>query len=215
MDAGSCGKEFEELIEEIKRCRKCPLYRTRINPVPGEGSCRAEIMFVGEAPGAREDETGRPFVGAAGRLLTQLLEMIGLRREEVYITNIVKCRPPNNRDPREEEIKACSPYLLRQIALIRPRIIVALGRHSARFLFNQAGLKWVSMTRMHGSVYEAMISGLKVKLIATYHPAAALYYPRLKPLLEEDFRTLSGLLRESRKGSRSNPSILDFLRGGS
>ncbi len=197
------------LVEEIKGCRKCPLHETRTNPVPGEGSLDAEIMFVGEAPGRREDETGRPFVGAAGRLLTELLEMIGLRREEVFITNVVKCRPPNNRDPRDEEIRACSPYLIRQIQLIRPRVIVALGRHSARFLFGEAGLRWGSMSSMHGKSYDAVVAGVPVKLMATYHPAAALYNPRLRGVLEEDFRRLRLLLSGGEE--RGQRSLLDYL----
>ncbi len=212
MDGNRCDPELGKIAEEIMRCKRCPLYKTRKNPVPGEGRCDAEIMFVGEAPGAREDETGRPFVGAAGKLLTELLEGIGVKREDVYITNVVKCRPPGNRDPTEEEIAACSPYLLRQIKAIKPKIIVALGRHAAKFLYGQAGLKWVNMTRMHGKIYDAVISGVEIKLMATYHPAAALYYPKLKPLLVEDFQKLKKLLEEIRNsaGPRGR-TILDYF----
>jgi uracil-DNA glycosylase family 4 len=209
--------EWERLIEEIMNCRKCPLYKYRKNPVPGEGRRDAEIMFVGEAPGAREDETGRPFVGAAGKLLTELIEgVLGIKRSDVYITNIVKCRPPNNRDPTEEEIAACSPYLLRQIRLIKPKIIVALGRYSAKFLFEKAGIKWRNMRVMHGKIYDAVVEGLKVKIMATYHPAAALYYPKLRPELEYDFKKLKDLLESLHRGSeegggRRQKTLFDFL----
>ncbi len=191
-------------------CKKCELYKYRKNPVPGEGRRDAEIMFVGEAPGAREDETGRPFVGAAGKLLTELLEKIGLKREDVYITNVVKCRPPNNRDPTEEEIRACSPYLMKQIQLIKPKIIVALGRHAGRFLFEQAGLKWHSMKAVHGKVFDVMINGIKVKLMATYHPAAALYYPKLRPALEKDFDVLKKTIHSMHEEKKPK-TILDYF----
>ncbi len=205
--------EWSRLIAEIMKCRKCPLHSTRKNPVPGEGNRDAYIMLVGEAPGAREDETGRPFVGAAGKLLTELLEGRGLSREEVYITNIVKCRPPGNRDPTEEEIEACLPYLLRQIRLIKPRVIVALGRHAGRTLYRLAGIKWTSMARMHGKFFDAVIEGIEVKLIATYHPAAALYNPRLRSSLEKDFEIIRSLLPQAweKKVEKRQRSIIDYF----
>ena len=209
------SSNWDELIKEIMSCKKCDLYKYRKNPVPGEGRLDADIMFIGEAPGAQEDERGRPFVGAAGKLLTELIESIGLKREEVYITNVVKCRPPNNRDPTEEEIEACSPYLIRQIQLIKPKIIIALGRHAGRFLFTNAGLKWRNMTVMHGKVYDAELFGVKTKLLATYHPAAALYYPKLRPELEKDFTTIKKLYEEVVKGGqkKSRRTLLDYLNG--
>ncbi len=209
------SSDWDELIKEIMSCKKCDLYKYRKNPVPGEGRLDADIMFIGEAPGAQEDERGRPFVGAAGKLLTELIESIGLKREEVYITNVVKCRPPNNRDPTEEEIEACSPYLIRQIQLIKPKIIIALGRHAGRFLFTNAGLKWRNMTVMHGKVYDAELFGVKTKLLATYHPAAALYYPKLRPELEKDFTTIKKLYEEVVKGGqkKSRRTLLDYLNG--
>lgn len=200
------NKQWDKLIEEIINCRKCSLYRNRKNPVPGEGNKNADLMFIGEAPGAREDETGRPFVGAAGKLLTELIESIGLSRKNVYITNIVKCRPPGNRDPREEEINACLPYLIKQIKLIRPRIIVALGRHAGKTLFELSGLNWTNMSRLHGRVFNASINGISFKLTVTYHPAAALYNPRLKGSLIRDFReTIKSILddlQKDREGKR-------------
>ncbi len=203
--------EWRRLIEEIMKCRKCPLYKYRRNPVPGEGSLETDIMFVGEAPGAREDETGRPFVGSAGKLLTKLLEGIGIRRKDVFITNIVKCRPPRNRDPTDEEINACLPYLIRQIKLIKPRVIVALGRHAARVLFRISGLRWENMSRMHGRGYDAYIDNIHVKIYPTYHPAAALYYPKLLPVLEEDFNKLKDIITRVRRDKTSKKTILDYF----
>ncbi|HEW89812.1 MAG TPA: uracil-DNA glycosylase, partial [Candidatus Bathyarchaeota archaeon] len=124
------------LIAEIKACTRCPLHATRKNPVPGEGSLDAELMLIGEAPGRWEDEKGRPFVGAAGKLLNKLLGVAGFRREEVYIANVLKCRPPGNRDPRPEEVSACTPFLDRQIEIIGPKVIATLGRHSTRYIFS-------------------------------------------------------------------------------
>ncbi len=203
--------EWLQLINEIKNCKKCPLSKYRRNPVPGEGPRDADIMIIGEAPGAKEDEEGRPFVGAAGKLLTTLLESIGLKRDNVYITNVVKCRPPNNRDPTEEEINTCLPYLMKQIAIIKPKIIIALGRHAARTIFKQAGLVWKNMSTMHGKVYEGTINGHKVIIIPTYHPAAALYKPNLKAILEKDFTVvIASVLRDKEK--KRQRSLLDFLK---
>ncbi|MEB3825350.1 MAG: uracil-DNA glycosylase [Desulfurococcales archaeon] len=197
--------------EEIRRCRKCPLHESRTNPVPGEGSLNAEIMFVGEAPGKNEDIQGRPFVGKAGELLNELLTLIGLKRSDVYITNVVKCRPPRNRDPRPEEVKACLPYLRRQIRIIKPKIIVCLGRFAGSTLFELAGLKWEGMYRSHGRVYEANIEGLNVYLVATFHPASAFYKKEVRSILERDFKdVIRRLIGEvSRKPARK--SLLDFM----
>jgi len=207
--------EWNALIQQILTCTKCGLHKYRKNAVPGEGRINATLMFVGEAPGAHEDEEGRPFVGAAGKLLTQLIESIGLKREDVYITNVIKCRPPGNRDPTDDEIEACSPYLVKQIVMIKPKVIVALGRHSARFLFTSAGLKWSSMTAMHGRVYDVEVFGVKARLVATYHPAAALYYPKLKPELERDFQTIRKVYEKvvlSERSTSSKRSILDYFK---
>ncbi len=168
-------------------------------------------MFVGEAPGRREDELGRPFVGMAGKLLDSLLSMIGLSRGDVYITNVVKCRPPGNRDPRPEEVQACLPFLVRQIRLIRPEIMVALGRISGRTLYELAGLRWTSMARERGRPRRARVAGVEVTLLVTYHPAAALYNPRIRPVLEDDFRLLGRLLREGLGSPRRGRSLEDFL----
>ncbi len=217
LTLGSVEEEYKRLVEEIARCTRCPLHRSRKNPVPGEGPLDARVMVVGEAPGRKEDEEGRPFVGPAGQLLNRLLELAGLRREEVYITNIVKCRPPGNRDPAPEEVEACLPYLRRQIRLIKPRLVIAVGRHAARTLYRLAGLPWRSMSQQHGEVRRARLEGLEVLLAATYHPAAALYKPQLREILERDF---SGPIRRAVEealhgGGSGQRSLLDYLPPGS
>lgn len=184
----SAYKQLSELSEEIRNCKKCPLWKNRKNAVPGEGPVSAEIMFIGEAPGYHEDLQGRPFVGAAGKYLTKLIERIGLKRENVYITNVVKCRPPNNRDPRNEEISACSPYLDRQISIIRPKIIVTLGRHSTIYILSRTGKAISGISQVRGRLFQVSFnSGLNINVIPTYHPAAALYNPALKTIIEKDF----------------------------
>ncbi len=200
---------LDEIGEEIRRCKRCPLHLTRTNAVPGEGNPRARIVFVGEAPGRNEDLQGRPFVGAAGKLLTELLEKIGLTREEVFITNVVKCRPPNNRDPRPEEISACLPFLERQLRIIDPEVIVALGRHSALTLLKLAGKEERSIMRIRGKVFDVEIFGRRRKIIPTLHPAAALYNPKLRPLLEKDFNELGEILNTG--GRRKGSSLEEWL----
>ncbi|MEM1662287.1 MAG: type-4 uracil-DNA glycosylase [Desulfurococcaceae archaeon] len=202
--------EWNKLNFEIINCKKCILSMYRKNPVPGEGRRDAIIMFVGEAPGAKEDEEGRPFVGAAGKLLTSLIESIGLSRDDVYITNLVKCRPPNNRDPEPEEIETCSPYLIKQILLIKPKIIVTLGRHSGKFLFEKTGLKWRSISSERGREHRVKIFENETILLATYHPAAALYNPEIKGFLERDFELIRRLYVEI-SSSKKPKTILDYF----
>jgi len=175
-----------EVDAEVRRCRRCQLSRGRSRAVPGEGNPDADIMFVGEGPGAEEDAQGRPFVGAAGRLLTHLLRSIGIDRREVYITNVVKCRPPGNRDPLPEEIEACNEFLLTQIALIKPGILCTLGRFAGQTLI----AKGLSITREHGK--PRRISG--ILHLPLYHPAAALHQQGLIDALEGDFRALRAIL---------------------
>jgi DNA polymerase len=210
---GSTEEAYRKLVERILTCTKCPLHRSRKKAVPGEGPLSTRIMLVGEAPGRSEDEQGRPFVGAAGSLLNQLLKEAGLDRSQVYITNVVKCRPPGNRDPSDDEISACLPYLIEQIKLIKPRVIVALGRHAGRTLFTLSGLKWDSISKHRGKVYEVGLLGSRVKLVVTYHPAAALYKPPLRDVLSEDFRTVvARVARDAVSSESSKPkTILDFL----
>lgn len=184
--------ELESVAEEIRSCKKCKLWLYRKNAVPGEGNEKAQIMFIGEAPGENEDLEGKPFVGAAGKLLTKLIkEILGLNRADVFITNIVKCRPPNNRDPEPDEIEACSPYLDRQIEIIQPKIIVTLGRHSTSYLFQKMGRRMDSIGKVRGRFYQWNYKNDYIILVfPTYHPAAALYNPQLKKILEEDFRKI-------------------------
>jgi uracil-DNA glycosylase family 4 len=188
-------KLMHELEERIRACRKCPLGQLRTNPVPGAGSYDAKVMFVGEAPGYWEDQKGLPFVGRAGKVLDELLAGIGLSREEVYITNIVKCRPPENRDPTEEEIKACSPYLDRQIDIIRPKVIVPLGRHSMRYILEKFGFPVEPISRIHGERFEARTLFGKIIIMPMYHPAAALYKPPIREELEKDFKKLASIIK--------------------
>jgi len=194
------GKEelMKKLEERIRNCRRCPLWELRTNPVPGAGSYDAEVMFVGEAPGYWEDQKGLPFVGRAGKVLDELLAGIGLERDEVYITNVVKCRPPNNRDPTEEEIRACSPYLDMQIDIIRPRVIVPLGRHSMRYILGKFGFPVEPISRLHGRAFEARTLFGKVTVVPTYHPAAALYRPPLMEELKKDFARIGALMKRTR-----------------
>ncbi|NJD98530.1 uracil-DNA glycosylase [Thermococcus sp. LS1] len=193
------GKEelMKKLEEKIKSCRKCSLGELRTNAVPGSGSYDAKIMFVGEAPGYWEDQKGLPFVGRAGKVLDELLAEIGLSRDDVYITNIVKCRPPDNRDPTEDEIKACSPYLDRQIDIIRPRVIVPLGRHSMRYILEKFGFEVEPISKIHGKTFEAHTLFGKIVIMPMYHPAVALYRPALKEELRKDFQKLRELTGES------------------
>ena len=204
--------EMSRLISEIKNCTRCSLYKYRTNPVPGEGPLDAKVMFIGEAPGRNEDLQGRPFVGKAGELLDYLLGLAGLKRENVYITNVVKCRPPNNRDPKPEEIHACLPYLKRQIRIVQPKIIVCLGRFAGSIIFGLAHLKWNGMYRSHGKVYSANVEGVPVKLTATFHPASAFYKIEVRELLEEDFgRIIKGLVKELAEPEKDRKTLLDFM----
>ena len=179
--------EFDDLVRRIRSCTLCTLSQKRTQAVPGEGSRTADIMFIGEGPGFYEDRDGRPFVGQAGRLLDELLASIDLDRESVYITNMIKCRAPNNRDPLPGEIQSCGPYLDEQIALIAPRIIVTLGRYSfGKFFPSQT----ISKARGRPQGWNGMV------IYPIYHPAAALHNPRLRPALEQDFQNLRSLLEE-------------------
>ncbi|MGC9200739.1 MAG: type-4 uracil-DNA glycosylase [Candidatus Aenigmatarchaeota archaeon] len=184
-------EELKKISEEIKNCNKCPLYKSRKNAVPGEGDFKSGIMLIGEAPGFNEDLQGRPFVGRAGKLLEEFLKSVGKRREEVFITNVVKCRPPNNRQPEENEIKICaSLYLDRQIEIIKPKLIVCLGNISASYIFKKFGLRFESMNKQHGKVFSISNLYIKTKIVATYHPAAILRNPNLMNLAKADWEII-------------------------
>ena len=191
----SKGKLLDSISTEIIACRKCELCRTRKNPVPGEGSPNSQIMFIGEAPGYWEDTKGKPFVGAAGKFLDTLLAEAGLSRQTVFIANILKCRPPKNREPLPDEIQKCTPYLDSQIRIIQPRFIVTLGNYSTAYIFSKVMLPFNGITRTHGKTYETTILGMQTTIFPTFHPAAALYSGRYKELLQQDFQLLKRYIR--------------------
>jgi DNA polymerase len=181
---------LDALAREIHRCDRCGLSKGRTRSVPGEGNPHAEIMFIGEAPGYTEDQTGKPFCGAAGQFLTQLITSIGLKREDVYITNIVKSRPPGNRDPLPDEILACKPWLDKQLEIIKPKVIVTLGRYSmARFFPGQ------TISHIHG---QSETCG-EYTCFAMYHPAAALHQGNLRAVIESDMLKLPKILEDLKK----------------
>ena len=192
------------LNQEIASCPDCDLCRTRSHAVPGEGPEDAEIMFVGEAPGFYEDQQARPFVGPAGRFLEELLASVGLRRDQVFIANVIKCRPPENRDPLPKEIEACRKWLARQIELIKPKVIATLGRYSLAWFFPGE-----SIGRIHGQPrYRDGTCFLPL-----YHPAAALHAGNMRRTIEEDFRRLPTILKEARdKGSREEAPEPEQMR---
>jgi len=191
---------IEKIASEVLVCIKCPLWKGRRNAVPGEGNVDASVVFVGEAPGYWEDVKGLPFVGAAGKILNALLTKIGLPRDRVFITNVVKCRPPENRDPEPNEVKTCtSLYLNRQIALIQPRIIVTLGRHSTAYILSKAGLQAKAsegITQLRGKVIQTRFLNLPVSVIPMFHPAAVLHNPKYRDALEKDFDLLKNELKK-------------------
>jgi DNA polymerase len=174
----------------VAGCTSCALAQTRTQVVFGVGSPSADLMFVGEAPGFHEDKQGIPFVGAAGKLLTKLLAGIGIEREDVYIANVLKCRPPGNRDPLPDEIEACESHLFKQIELIQPKVVATLGNFATKLLSG----KPAGITRVHGQPQEMTLGGQRVLLYPIFHPAAALYTPRMLEVLEEDFKRIPELM---------------------
>jgi uracil-DNA glycosylase family 4 len=174
----------------VAGCERCALAQTRTQVVFGVGSPTADLMFVGEAPGFHEDKQGIPFVGAAGKLLTKLLAGIGIAREEVYVANVLKCRPPGNRDPQPEEIEACEGHLFKQIELIQPKVVATLGNFATKLLSG----KPTGITRVHGQEQKVVLGGQCVLLYPIFHPAAALYTPRMLEVLEQDFRRIPDLI---------------------
>jgi uracil-DNA glycosylase len=183
-------EQLVELYREVSSCARCPLSQTRTQTVFGAGNANADLMFVGEAPGAQEDEQGIPFVGRAGQLLNELLAENGLSRDDVFIANVLKSRPPGNRDPQPEEIDACKPYLYRQVELIEPTVICTLGNFATKLLTrSQTGI-----TRVHGVPQEHQVGGRTVQIFPIFHPAAGLRTPSVKEKLREDFKKLPALL---------------------
>jgi len=185
----------EEILQKLKveaqRCKRCQLYKTRKNMVFSSGPATAKVMIVSEAPGAMEDQMGTPFVGAAGKNLDGLLQEAGLDRKNVYVCNLLKCRPPGNRDPLPDEIEACRRFLVGQISAVGPKLVIALGRISAKELLG----RYVTMGREHGKLLDCTYAGTDFKLFMTYHPAAALYGAEAKRRLQADFKKLGQLLK--------------------
>jgi uracil-DNA glycosylase family 4 len=191
VPAAQRREELKAVWQQASVCQRCPqLAATRQTVVFGSGNADADLMFVGEAPGAREDEQGVPFVGQAGRLLDQLLGEIGLQRTDTFICNVLKCRPPGNRDPLPQEIDACQEYLFRQLELIEPKVVCTLGNFSTKLLRGEP----VGITRLHGSEEVRVIGPRAVRLYPIFHPAAALYTPRMLETLREDFARIPDLL---------------------
>jgi uracil-DNA glycosylase family 4 len=190
MDAAARREALIEVYNQASVCERCPLHETRNRVVFGAGNADAELVFVGEAPGAEEDRQGLPFVGRAGGFLSELLEGIGMTREQVFIANVLKCRPPGNRDPVPEEIESCRPYLERQVELIEPALICTLGNFATKLLTaNPTGI-----TRVRGTVQEHTLGGRRVMLLPLFHPAAGLRTPRVAQQLREDFALIPELL---------------------
>ncbi len=191
---------LQEIHEEVQTCAKCGLHFSRKHGVSGAGPADAEIMIIGEGPGFHENETGIPFVGGSGHFLDELLEGIGLQREKVFVGNVVKCRPPGNRDPQADELAACDPYLERQIAAINPKVIITLGRFSmTKFIPN------AKISEIHGQA-------MKIKgrlIVPMYHPAAALHQRSLRPILEADFAKLPELIAQAHKAPELVEKIIE------
>jgi uracil-DNA glycosylase family 4 len=187
----------------VAACTKCALAEGRTQVVFGSGSPAAELMFVGEAPGFHEDKQGVPFVGAAGKLLSKLLEGIGLARDEVYVANVLKCRPPGNRDPLPEEIQACEGHLFRQIELIQPKLVATLGNFATKLLSGRPN----GITQVHGREQKVVLGGNPVTLYPIFHPAAALYTPRMLQVLEDDFSRIPELLGRAAVPSAPEPVV--------
>ena len=188
--AVAAGTELDAYAAQTAACTRCRLAEGRTQVVFGNGDPNADLMFVGEAPGFHEDKQGFPFVGQAGKLLDQLLGGIGLTREDVYVANVLKCRPPGNRDPMQDEIEACESHLFRQVELIEPKVVATLGNFSTKLLSG----KPLGITRVHGQVQQVTLGGRSVLLFPLYHPAAALYTPSMLEVLREDFAKIPDLL---------------------
>src|SRR5688572_11665892 len=206
-DAVERAAALREYAEQTAGCTKCALAKGRTQVVFGSGNPRAELMFVGEAPGFHEDQQGVPFVGQAGKLLERLLNGIGLSRTDVYIANVLKCRPPGNRDPHPEEIEACESHLFHQIELIQPTLVATLGNFATKLLSG----KPTGITRVHGVEQEVTLGGNRVTLYPLFHPAAALYTPSMQKVLEQDFSRIPELLGAERRWSEP-PSLPEPAR---
>ncbi len=191
---------LDEIAHDVRNCTLCDLCKERNHAVPGEGSSNADLLFVGEGPGRSEDQQGRPFIGAAGKVLSKLLDSIGLSREDVFITNVVKCRPPENRKPLRDEVTKCRPYLEKQIETIRPKVVCVLGATALEALIGDSNL-----SAQHGK----LITRGGLKLFVMYHPASALYNNKLEAVMMEDVRSLSVILKKMDR--QETGKLDDFL----
>ena len=201
MDALERVAALDAYAAETAGCVRCPLSETRSRVVFGSGDPNADLMLVGEAPGFQEDQGGAPFAGQAGELLERLLSGIGLHRDDVYLANVLKCRPPQNRDPLEFEIASCEPHLFRQVELVQPRVVATLGNFATRLLSGRPS----GITRVHGQEHEVALGDTTVVLFPLYHPAAALYTPSMLQALEDDFARLPALLGQESQPPRLPP----------
>ena len=206
-------EKLVELYKEVQGCTRCPLYETRTKAVFGAGNADADLMFVGEAPGAEEDRQGLPFVGRAGQLLNQMLEEIGLARDDVFIANVLKSRPPGNRDPQPLEIEACKPYLFEQVRLIEPRVLCTLGNFATKLLSGSPA----GITKVRGTPQVHELGGRTVFLLPLFHPAAALRTPSVKEQLRSDIATIPELLQRPLPGPLPSSEEIEDLEeeGGS
>ncbi|MDY6932391.1 MAG: uracil-DNA glycosylase [Halobacteriota archaeon] len=185
---------LEELFLKVSKCKRCSLSEARTNPVFGAGNTDAKIMFIGEAPGRNEDLRGEPFVGAAGRILDELLDSISITRDDVYISNILKCRPPKNRNPRKEEIEICTEYLDDQIEILNPVAIATLGNFASNYVLNKFGIATEGIGKIHGNVFHVSDISKELDVVALYHPAVAVYNYGKMDTLKRDFKVLSQFL---------------------
>lgn len=193
------AKSLAEINKLVAKCERCSLFKTKTKDVPGVGNPKAKVMFIGEGPGKDEDLQGEPFVGAAGKFLTEMIGSLGWKRSDVYIANVLKHRPPNNRDPLPEEAEACWPFLKRQIELIQPKLIVFLGRHSMNRFFPT-----LQISKVHGQAFHKDFLNKKQVFLALYHPAAALYNGSMKQILQNDFQKIPKILELIDKNQLEN-----------
>jgi len=209
MDSNVKKEKIEKLRSQISVCTRCILHKTRTNTVPGEGNIDTNIMFIGEAPGKNEDEQGTPFVGRAGAILDQLLGSIGLKREDIYICNILKCRPPNNRNPLSNEISACVGSLDIQIKTINPMVIATLGTFASTYIFEKFSLPLRNISALAGRVFDADTDFGPKKIVPLFHPAVATYNPSKIDVLLKDFKSLEPFARKADQKSISNNNNVD------
>ena len=191
-------REIKQIEQDVIDCRRCDLWKTRKNPVVGDGPLDARVMFIGEAPGYYEDIQGIPFVGRAGKVFDELLSSIELQRKEVYVANILKCRPPENRDPFNAEIKACTQYLDKQIMAIRPDVIVSLGNFASSYVLGKFGLQVKKIGAIHGNIFRIKNLVFESRIVPLYHPAVAVYNPEIRKVLLKDFESITRALYEEK-----------------